>query len=112
MCALSYGYKDLVAGLDGGKKLLREHSEKITFGIQRFARYGNINIPNACELFGVSRDWSYRHRKRKSCKKSVLGKCFKQHPNQLTLEEVTTLRPLFLIPKIVKSAKQRFSSDQ
>ena len=99
MCALSYGYKDVVASLDNGKKILREHSEKITFGIKRFARYGNINLSDACELFGVNRDWFYRHRNKKSCEKSIIGKCFRQYPNQLSLDEVGVIESVVSNPE-------------
>ena len=98
MCALSYGYKDVVASVDNGKNLLREHAEKITFSIRRFADYGNLKLEDACELFGVTRDWFYRHRKKNTCQKSILGKCFKQHPNQLTLEEVAEIETIVCDP--------------
>lgn len=99
MCALSYGYKDVVASVDNGTKLLREHSDKITYGIQQFARYGNLNKADVCHFFGVSRDWFYRHRKKKPCQKSILGKCFNQHPNQLTFDEVATIESIVSNPE-------------
>lgn len=105
MCALSYGYKDVVASVENSKKLLHQHSQKITFAIDRFARYGNLKVSDACALFGVSRDWHYRHRKKKSCNKSMLGKCFKQHPNQLTLEEVANIESIVSDPQNRRKTK-------
>lgn len=67
ICSLSYGYQDVISEIEKNKKLLRAHLEKITFAIQRVARYGNINITDACSLFGVNRNWFYRHQKKKTC---------------------------------------------
>jgi hypothetical protein len=99
MCALSYGYKDVIQKIEGNKKLLREHAEKITFSIQRLARYGNLKLSDACHLFGVNRDWFYRHRKKKSCEKSNIGKCFRQYPNQLSLDEVGVIESVVSNPE-------------
>lgn len=91
MCAMSYGYRDIVQKIEGNKKLLREHSESITLSIHRLADYGQIKTTDACKLFGVSRDWFYRHRKKNICSKSILSKCFRQYPNQLTFKEVSMI---------------------
>lgn len=105
MCALSYGYKDVIGSIENSKKTLREHSEKITFAIDRFTRYGNLKRSDACRLFGVSRDWFYRHRKKKTCQKSIIRKCFKQHPNQLTLEEVSAIESIVSDPENRRKTK-------
>lgn len=99
MCALSYGYKDVLSSIEGSKKLLRDHSKNITFSIERLARYCNIKLSEASGLFGVSRDWFYRHREKKPCKKSIHRKCFKQYPNQLTPEEVSTIHSIVSNPE-------------
>jgi hypothetical protein len=99
MCALSYGYKDVLSYIEGSKKLLRDHSKNITFSIKRIARYCNIKLSDASALFGVSRYWFYRHRERKRCAKSTLGKCFTQYPNQLTTEEVNTIQAIVSNPE-------------
>src|SRR5690554_7708639 len=94
MCTMSYGYRDLISKTEGNKKLLRKHSKNITFSIERIAKKGNINISNACKLFGVSRDWFYRHRVKKMCDKSIIKKCFWQYPKQLTLKEVSKIEEI------------------
>lgn len=91
MCVMSKGYKDIIQKIEGNKKLLREHSESITSSIHRLVDYGQIKTTDACKLFGVSRDWFYRHRRKNICSKSILSKCFRQYPNQLTFKEVTTI---------------------
>src|SRR5690625_2357694 len=91
MCTMSMGYRELVNQIEGSRKLLQKHSENITFSIEQIAKHGNIKITDACKLFGVSKDWFYRHRKKKKCRKSALNKCFRQYPNQLTLKEVSTI---------------------
>jgi transposase InsO family protein len=99
LCAMSYGYKDLLSGIEGSQKLLRNHVQNITFSIERLARYGNLKLSDASILFGVSRDWFYRYRERKTCAKSTIGKCFKQYPNQLTPEEVKAIQSIVLDPE-------------
>src|SRR5690554_323787 len=94
MCTMSYGYRDLISKIEGNKKLLRKHSKNITFSIERIAKKGNINISNACKLFGVSQDWFYRHRVKKMCDKSIIKKCFWQYPKQLTLKEVSKIEEI------------------
>lgn len=98
MCAMSYGYKDIIANIEGNKKLLRKHREDITFSIERMAKHGHLKIKDACKLFGVSRDWFYRHREQKSCSKSLLSKCFHQYPNQLTNNEVSKIENIVTNP--------------
>jgi transposase InsO family protein len=98
MCALSSGYRDVVSKIEGNKKLLRGNAENITYSIQRFAKYGNLKLNDACRIFGVNRDWFYRHRKKKMCAKSILGRCFKQQSNQLTLEEVAMIESIVSDP--------------
>lgn len=91
MCAMSYGYRDIINQIEGNKKLLREHRNNITISIERIAKYGNLKITDACKIIGVSRDWFYRHRKNKICSKSILNRCFHQYPNQLTDKEVSKI---------------------
>lgn len=94
MTTLSYGYKEVLSHIEGNKKLLRKHADKVSFGIQRLARITNMNLSDACQMFGVSRDWFYRHRNKKECDKSFNGKCFHSHPNQLTFDEVQKIEKL------------------
>jgi ACT domain-containing protein len=70
---------------------LREASDDITYSIKKVATLTDIKLSDACKLFGVSRDWFYRHRNSKTCSQSLLKKCFKTHPNQLTQSEVHTI---------------------
>jgi hypothetical protein len=99
MSALSYGYKDVIGEIEGSKKLMREHADKITFGIQRLARMGNIKLTDACKIFGVNRDWFYRHRNKKYCSKSKIDKCYRQYPNQLAYEEVERIEKIVIAPE-------------
>src|SRR5690554_1150180 len=94
MYTFSYGYKELINKIEGNKKLLREHSNNISFSIERIAKKANINITDACKLFGVSKDWFYRHRSNQPCNKSFIKKCFHQYPKQLTLKEVSKIEEI------------------
>lgn len=98
MCALSYGYRDIINQIEGNKKLLREHSNSITASIERVAKYGNIKITDACKIIGVSRNWFYRHRRKNICSKSITNRCFHQYSNQLTFNEVAKIESIVSDP--------------
>jgi hypothetical protein len=87
MCSLSRGYKKLIAEIENNKKLLRQHAN----GIGDIARKGRMKKSDACRLFGVTKDWFYRHRKKVQCSASKIRKCFRQYPNQLTIDEVAAI---------------------
>ena len=58
-----------------------------------------LSAKKVCKIFGVSSDWYYRHKNQLQCKKSLLGKCFKEHPNQLTIQEVIEIENLLSDPE-------------
>ncbi|MCH2229648.1 MAG: hypothetical protein MK105_04825 [Crocinitomicaceae bacterium] len=98
MSAISFGYKQVIAEVQDNKKLLRKHADRITFSIDEFAKYGKLKKTQVCKLFGVSKDWHYRHRNKSVCKSSKIGKCFRQYSNQLTLKEVSTIEKIVSDP--------------
>lgn len=46
----------------------------------------------------MNKDWYYRNRPEKSCKISPLAKCYRDHPYQLTYEEVGTIENFITAP--------------
>lgn len=98
MCSLSAGYRGILDKVQGSKKLLREHSKDIIFSIESLAIQGNLQVSESCRLLGVSRDWFYRQRNKKLCSKSLIEKCFRQFPNQLTMEEVGSIEEVVSEP--------------
>jgi hypothetical protein len=105
LCSMSAGYKDLISSIEKSKKLMRENALQITSSIELIAQKGNVSLKKAANLFGVSKAWYYRHRSKKTCEKSILNKCFKQYPNQLTLEEVNTIEQIISNQKIEEKRK-------
>lgn len=99
LCSLSNGYRKVISQIESNKKLLRGHAEQISYSIRHFASVSRLSITDASAFFGVSRDWFYRYRKKKSCEKSVLNRCIRQFPNQLTIDEVTAIEQLVTDPK-------------
>ena len=99
MCALSRGYSDIISEIENNKKLLRKHASDIIYSIGRIAKYGGMKITDASRLFGVSKDWFYRHRKKTACSVSKLGKCFRQYPNQLTPGELEAIEKIIIDPE-------------
>jgi hypothetical protein len=81
MCTLSNGYKNVISEIEDNKKLVKKHKLEISNAISKIAKQGKLNISTACHLFGVNKNWFYRHRKKEKCTISKIGKCFKQYPN-------------------------------
>lgn len=104
MTAISFGYKNVIAEVENNKKLLIKHADRITHSINEFAKYGKLTKTQVCKLFGVSKDWFYRHRDKKNCEKSKIGKCYRQYPNQLTFEEVN------MIQKVISKSENRMKT--
>ena len=92
--AMSNGFHALMADVNQKKSILRKHKEEITWSIQRISRYSGITAQAACKLYGVTTDWYYRHKNKVKviCKKSAFQKCFRQYPNQLTLQEMSIIQ--------------------
>lgn len=67
--------------------------------MNEFAQCGNFTKAQVCKLIGMSKYWFYRHRNKKTCEKSRIGKCFKQYPNQLNFEEVGVIQKIIEKPE-------------
>jgi ACT domain-containing protein len=99
MCTISNGYKGIMSEIIGSKKLLRQNAENISYSIARIAKYGKLKVADASKIFGVSRHWFYRHRKKVKCGISKIGKCFKQYSGQLTFQEVQGIERVVSMPE-------------
>jgi hypothetical protein len=91
MCTMSNGYKNVISEIENNKQLVKKHKVDISNAISKIAKQGKLNISTACHLFGVNKNWFYRHRKKEKCTISKIGKCFKQHTSQLTYKEVSVI---------------------
>lgn len=99
LCSLSLGYRTVIRHIENNKKLLKSHSQNISSAIEHFAHTSRLSLSDAAVFFGVNRHWFYRHRKKSPCQKSVLNRCFRQHPNQLTMDEVSCIQSVVVDPK-------------
>lgn len=99
MLFLSNGYRTILSEMDQNKKLLRQNAHRITLAITRMQAYSGQKISDIARLFGVSRDWFYRYRTKKNCRKSKLNKCFQDYPTQLTLADVSLIDTLVSNPE-------------
>jgi len=94
MCVISSGFRGLIREIEGNKKMLRKHANRITYFIEKIVTSGNLKKKDACRIFGVSKDWFYKHRKEVVCKVSKIEKCFKQYPSQLTFEDAKIIEKI------------------
>lgn len=96
---VSRAYCGIMANLEDGKKLMREHALSLTQNIKELSTYTKLPIKKLVPLYGVTTDWYYRHREQKGCKVSLLKKCYQQHPNQLTVDEMNKIQNKLYAPE-------------
>lgn len=85
------GYYKMLGELVHHKNLLKLHAKNIVTSIEDMARFSKVTIVKACKFYGISKDWYYAQKRKITCLTSVLKKCYRQYPNQLTLKEVTAI---------------------
>ncbi|WP_157821855.1 hypothetical protein [Tenacibaculum sp. Bg11-29] len=88
------GYLHMLGKLAHNKKLLKLHASKIISSVEHLASLSKISVVTACKYYGVSKDWYYTEKRKLTCAISPFQKCYKQHPNQLTVNEVVAIENL------------------
>ena len=81
------------------KSLLKQNASSIITSIEDMAQFSKVTISKTCKFYGISKDWYYTQKKKIICQTSVLKKCYRQYPNQLTLKEVTVIESIIKQPK-------------
>lgn len=94
ICAMSKGYKDVIKLVSKNKKFMRENAANICFAIRHFKKQSGLKISQVCKLYGVNKDWYYRHRDKTKCVKSHIDKCYQQYSGQLTFEEASEIQKI------------------
>lgn len=92
------GYLNMLGEFSQNKKLLKLHASKIVSSIEHLASLSKVSVVTACKYYGVSKDWYYQQKRKLVCELSPFQKCYKQHPNQLTLKEVVAIENLATNP--------------
>ncbi len=95
---MSNGYSEILEGIDQKHKVLRQNAESFTNAIKKLSQSTKQPISRIIKLFGVNKDWYYRNRPEKGCKVSPIAKCYREHPYQLTLEEVGKIEKFLTSP--------------
>lgn len=80
------------------KQLLKLHADKIITSIEKMKLLVNVNVKTACKYYGISKDWYYNQKRKLVCKISPFQKCYRQHPNQLTISEISVIENLVTHP--------------
>lgn len=88
------GYLHMLGELAHNKKLLKLHASKIVSSIEHLASLSKVSVITACRYYGVSKDWYYREKRKLICNLIPFQKCYKQHPSQLTVNEVVAIENL------------------
>ncbi len=99
LVSISNGYHQVLSSITQKKKLLKEHTDAIVASIDKLVAISGIKIIRACRFYGVSKDWYYREKQRLKCTLSPIQLCYKQHPNQLTFEEVRIIEHIVTKPE-------------
>ena len=87
-------YYNMLGELVKNKNILKQQAQNIIHSIEHITQFSGITIKKACKFYGISKDWYYTQKQKIVCSSSLLKKCFKQFPNQLTFKEITTIEHL------------------
>lgn len=93
------GYLAILQEFSYNKQLLKLHANKIIASIEKMKSLAKVNITTACKYYGISKDWYYREKAKIVCVISPFQRCYKQHPNQLTVSEVSAIENLVTASK-------------
>jgi hypothetical protein len=105
LCTMSQGFENIMDGVQSKNKVLRENAIQFTRSIKQFSKLSRQPISKVLRLFGSNNDWYYRNREKQGCKISPIDKCYKQHPSQLTIEEVNIIENALNIPENRRKTK-------
>jgi transposase InsO family protein len=88
------GYLHMLQEFSQNKQLLKLHATKIITSIEKMKSLANVNVVTACKYYGISKDWYYKEKAKIVCSISPFQKCYRQHPNQLTVKEISVIENL------------------
>tara|TARA_R110002051_G_C8744341_1_gene499508 strand:- start:979 stop:2217 length:1239 start_codon:yes stop_codon:yes gene_type:complete len=88
------GYLNMLQEFSYNKQLLKLHADKIITSIEKMKSLANINVKTACKYYGISKDWYYNQKRKVVCGISPFKRCYRQHPNQLTVKEISVIENL------------------
>jgi transposase InsO family protein len=92
------GYLHMLQEFSHNKQLLKLHANKIIMSIEKMKSLANVNVKTACKYYGVSKDWYYKEKAKIVCNISPFQKCYRQHPNQLTVNDMSVIEKLVTDP--------------
>jgi len=92
------GYLNMLGELAHNKKLLQLHASSIISSVEHIASLSKTSVVKACKYYGVSKDWYYTQKRKLICGLSPFQKCYRQHPNQLTTNEVRAIENIVINP--------------
>jgi len=93
------GYYKMLGELVHHKKLLALHADSIVSSVEDMALFTGVTVIKSCKFYGVSKDWYYNQKNKIICELSPFTKCFKQYPNQLSLNEINSIEGAISDPK-------------
>ena len=92
------GYLNMLQEFSHNKQLLKLHANKIITSIKKMKSLANVNVKTACKYYGISKDWYYKQKRKLICGINPFQKCYRQHPNQLTVNDISTIENLVTDP--------------
>lgn len=85
------GNYKMLSELAHNKKLLHLHANSIISSVEEMAQLTGITVKKACKFYGVFKDWYYNQKNKIVCVVKYVKKCFKQHPNQLAFDKISSI---------------------
>lgn len=99
MCKMSDSYDEILQNISSKKKLLKKHADLFLNQVDEIVKQTNYTKANVCSLLGISHQWYNRQKSKIKCKISPINKCYRQIPNQLTVDEVKQIEEIVLKPE-------------
>ena len=91
-------YHNMLKEFAHNKKLLKLHAKSIVTSIEQMNAFAKVSVKTACKYYGISKDWYYLQKRKIYCDISPFKVCYRQHPNQLTQQEVMTIEHTIFDP--------------
>lgn len=94
LCRMNDRFNSIIEHSGSASKILRTNSTNVINQVESLLGSSKLTLQQACKFQGISTHWYHRQKQKVNCPNSIRKKCFKQHPRQLTEQEVHAIGSL------------------
>lgn len=96
-CRILDCFAFMFSQVKGYKKILKKNADRVINTVDYLRN--EISLKKACKIFSITSQQYYRLKNKIYCSASVSNLCFKSHPSQLSIHEVTTIKDIISKPE-------------